>query len=187
MSKKFTYYYGPLEAPLKARITVGTGKGQCAAGEGKCEEHPTKEQWRARQLDSGIQTLHFDIVEKASDNAITLEEYNQEGFNKYFNGWKLELRILDENTGDVKEIRLYENIRTRREAEEIVLTFPQPKGIIVDAWLTNASGTFFVYDPFHYKKSFLYGDKRNEYFLRSMNTKQSKAPRIHVSPPLDAE
>jgi hypothetical protein len=189
MAKQFTYYYGPLEAPLRAKISVGTGKGQCAAGEGKCDEHPTKEQWKAKQVAAGAKTIHFDVVEKADENSVTLEEYNNENFNKYYNGWKLQLRVINIDNGDVEEIRVYENLRSRKEAEEIVLTFPKPNGTTVDGWLHNAAGSFFTYDPMHYEKQYLYRDSGASYLERYMDKsiEKPKPKLIYMSNPEELE
>lgn len=160
MTNKFTYYYGNLASPLKAKVEEGTGKGQCAAGEGRCEEHPTKEQWKARQKAANVDSLHMEIVEKAEENAVTLEEYNDPNFNKWFSGWTLTVEIIDANNGDAISKQVYENIRDRRTAEEIVMTFPHEHGTLpVGTIVNNTDGHWFSIDPFYYKKRYSLADR----------------------------
>jgi hypothetical protein len=172
MSRKFTYYYGQLAAPLKAKVQEGTGKGQCAAGEGRCEEHPTKEQWQARQKAANVDSLHMDIVDKAEEDAVTLEEYNAPDFNKFFSGWTLTVDLRDAKNGDIISTQVYENIRDRRTATEIVMTFPHERGTFPEGDIVNTNGQRFNINPFEYKK--LYTLEERITHVMSQRRKESK-------------
>lgn len=170
MAKTFTYYYGPFENPLKATVTVGTGKGQCAAGEGVCKEHPTKNQWDSMVRNFKTAELHKELVEKAESNAVTLEEYNDPEFNKFFHGWTLDITVVDARTGKNLYRKKFEKIRTRKEAEGILITFPVGDNEVPTGWLTNSAGNHFISDPFYYKKRFT----EEQYFKENFNKKEQQ-------------
>ena len=76
--KEFDYVIG-LDAkgnPITHKIKVGTGKGECAAGPGRCKEHQTKEQWsRTHRLSSSF--VNNDVNSDDS-GSVSLDYYNNQ-------------------------------------------------------------------------------------------------------------
>lgn len=66
----------PIPTPVMKTINVGTGKGECAAGEGKCKEHLTAEQWYARRDSVALNIASFE--ESAENNPMSVFETESE-------------------------------------------------------------------------------------------------------------
>lgn len=62
--------------PILKTITVGTGKGECAAGEGNCKEHLTADQWYARRDQVALNIAGFE--EETNDNPMDVFELKDE-------------------------------------------------------------------------------------------------------------
>lgn len=79
MSKKFKYVAGMTEdgKPVVQEISVGSGKGQCASGEGNCQEHMTVEQWKTLPNASRIESLNLsDASITGSEDSVSVNEYS---------------------------------------------------------------------------------------------------------------
>ena len=66
----------PSPKPVLKTINVGTGKGECAAGEGKCKEHLTVEQWYARRDQVALNIAGFE--EETENNPMSIFETKDE-------------------------------------------------------------------------------------------------------------
>lgn len=74
---KFKYVAGLTgdRKPVLQEVKVGTGKGQCAKGEGLCDEHPTLKQW---EKSGGANKDIFNIAFVDDDfEGMTLSDYNK--------------------------------------------------------------------------------------------------------------
>ena len=61
--KKFKYVAGvtPSGKPVMSVVKTGNGKGQCAKGEGYCDEHKTLSQWENYTKWAGVKPTQDEI------------------------------------------------------------------------------------------------------------------------------
>lgn len=78
MAKKFKYVAGVTSdgKPVMQEVVVGTGKGQCAAGEGRCDEHPTKDQWERNPQASDVAFSLDSTSDLGDSQGVSLNAYN---------------------------------------------------------------------------------------------------------------
>jgi hypothetical protein len=77
MAKKFKYVAGVTDSgkPVMQEVVVGSGKGQCASGEGRCQEHMTVQQWEVRPNAAKMGDLSFADNDEYSNDSVSLNAY----------------------------------------------------------------------------------------------------------------
>lgn len=63
--RKFSYVAGvtPSGKPVMGVVKVGNGKGECAKGEGYCQEHMTLSQWEQYSRWAGVEMTEDELAD----------------------------------------------------------------------------------------------------------------------------